>query len=833
MAKTVACVVALMVAFVPVTSEAGNKKKETIAKSLRYAKYLMLTERDYKAAIQEYERVVKLDRKHHAAHLAMAAAYGKLGQWEKATKIYQKLVKFAPRDRAAWHSLGKAYLRGGDKDKALDAFEKSLDLDQDFGPALIAAGDLIYARYRSDNKDAKLKTKVVDLYSRYLKATRARKGFDAARVERIVAEMEQGPVEAAFLDGRRLYNRAFTTRRRMHLMFEQAYTKLDDVLKSKPNHASALFYQGLIHMSVKSKKLHDPEKAIKKLALAGDFAPALAELGRYERRKDDLSAAQTYLERAVKIDVRHQKSWYELGVVHKLADRRDEAVKALQQAVDVDSNSDIAANAVVELARLAPQDVRVRQHYRKHKAFKADVFDSEKYRGNIEMLEQRLGGVNHGSVEAVWLDEMMRRMLDASELKVPMVFEVKVTKTKMVNAFATPNGYLYFTQGFLDFVHKNFPDQPMSVENAVIAAVMGHEITHVTKEHIIRSSVFREAMDSKSGHHSSLVTVTRTHEIEADREGMKLMFLAGYDPRWAVKLHEAYARVLGEVPSGLDHPTFDERIHYLEEYWSNEMAFAFASFSQGVGRLQEAARMETNDLNKAATLYQEAIADFKRFTIAFKRTKEALNNLGLAHAKLGLFELARTQPKHAMARWYTEFSVESDLALKFVPLTERRKTRGAAGGEKATLPPDLVRARTMLMKALSKDEGYSRARLNLAVVYLASGDLDSARTQLAKVGERCEKECEVGAAQLANLQGIVEAEKGRIDDAVEHFEASLKEVSEAKSAPPRIFNMARALDKAGRKDDAIEAYRKFLETVGNDSSSWAIQARTAVAKLKD
>ena len=68
---------------------------------------------------------------------------------------------------------------------------------------------------------------------------------------------------------------------------------------------------------------------------------------------------------------------------------------------------------------------------------------------------------------------------------------------------------------------------------------------------------------------------------------------------------------LGEIPAGLDHPTFDERIHYLEEYWGNEMAFAYASFNQGLQHVEQATTIEGKDLNAAAALLKEAIADEK------------------------------------------------------------------------------------------------------------------------------------------------------------------------------------------------------------------------------
>jgi len=40
-----------------------------------------------------------------------------------------------------------------------------------------------------------------------------------------------------------------------------------------------------------------------------------------------------------------------------------------------------------------------------------------------------------------------------------------------------------------------------------------------------------------------------------------------------------------EIPAHLDHPTFEERVHYLEEYWSNDVKYAFVSFRLGLDSL--------------------------------------------------------------------------------------------------------------------------------------------------------------------------------------------------------------------------------------------------------
>lgn len=807
-------------------------KQARIERAYRFANYLAVMEKDYAGAAREFKKVLRLDRKHYRATTGLASALMRAKEWARAAKALKAAIKLSPKERGTWHTLGKVMLKKGNHAKALVAFERAVALDGGFAPALLDAGDLLYSRSRTAS-DSKVLERAVSFYERYLLATRMRKGQNAHRIERIVAELRQGPVAAAFLDARQMYDAAFTTRKRMHLKLEQAYAKLSGVLAKSPKYAPALYYQGLIHLSVKSKTLHNTEKGLAQLRAAGEYAPALTELGRFLRTEDRLEEAAKALTRATRADAKHQAAWHQLAIVRNLDGARSEAVLALRKAVDLDPASAIAAKAIIDLSKLAPADPRVSAHVRRAGRFKGDVFNTEKFKGSIRHLEARLGGIDENAPEQAWLDTMMRRLLKAGDHS-PELFRVLVAKTKTVNAFAVPNGNIYFTRGFLRFIAKAYPNLEQNENHGPIAAVMGHEITHVTKEHVIRSFVFKDAMNTGRYTPSSLVSVTRTHEIEADREGMRLMFLAGYHPRDAVDLHASYARVLGEIPRGLDHPTFDERIHYLEDYWSNEMAFAYASFSQGVSRIKDATRLEAVDINKAATLYRESIDDLRRFTVAFGRTKEALNNLALSYAKLGLFELAKSRPDTAIARWYTEFSIEREVALKFVPLSRRTATRSADGGKDAPLPAAMRQAKAYLTQALRMDPKYARAYLNLGVVLLASGDVGGAEASLRAALRDCGKDCPVKKDQVANLMGIVRAEQGKLDDAVRSFEVSIKEQPSGRQLPPRIFNLARALDKADRRSDAIDAYQRFLSTVGDqDTGGWATRARAALKKLKD
>jgi predicted Zn-dependent protease len=142
------------------------------------------------------------------------------------------------------------------------------------------------------------------------------------------------------------------------------------------------------------------------------------------------------------------------------------------------------------------------------------------------------------------IGQKLAKVSDRSQL--PWTFTV--IDTEDVNAFATMGGFVYISRGIL----------PYLASEAELAAVLGHEIGHITAQHMKRqrrqgvlSSIASAATAIITGQ-SALGELTnvagaaiisgygRDMELEADRIGAELLARTGYDP-------EAMIRVVGTL----------------------------------------------------------------------------------------------------------------------------------------------------------------------------------------------------------------------------------------------------------------------------------------------
>lgn len=161
-----------------------------------------------------------------------------------------------------------------------------------------------------------------------------------------------------------------------------------------------------------------------------------------------------------------------------------------------------------------------------------------------------------------------------------------IIDTDDVNAFATMGGYVYISRGILPY----FQDE------ADLAAVLGHEIGHITAEHLKKQN--RKGMISGLASAATaiftgmpaLADLTnmagqaiisgygREAELEADRLGASYLAKAGYDP-------EAMISVISTLK---DQDTFERERARLENRDPRLYHGVFASHPDNDTRLKEA-----------------------------------------------------------------------------------------------------------------------------------------------------------------------------------------------------------------------------------------------------
>lgn len=153
-----------------------------------------------------------------------------------------------------------------------------------------------------------------------------------------------------------------------------------------------------------------------------------------------------------------------------------------------------------------------------------------------------------------------------------------------INAFALPGGYIYVNRGLLNFL----------TSEAQLAAVLAHEVAHVTRKHHSRRDN-TNTMGNVAAFMASLLTLNsnvgeavslwnaarvsgfgREMELEADEWGAQYLYKSGYDP-------QAMIEVLGILK---DHETYMNRVARNAGRQSTYHG-VFASHPRGDTRLKE------------------------------------------------------------------------------------------------------------------------------------------------------------------------------------------------------------------------------------------------------
>ncbi len=209
-----------------------------------------------------------------------------------------------------------------------------------------------------------------------------------------------------------------------------------------------------------------------------------------------------------------------------------------------------AANPVTGRSELALMSVSPQQEVEMGKASFAQALQS-------------MGGTYPDVSSSAYVDRVGQRVARRSH-RPEIKYSFKVVNDSAPNAFALPGGFIAISRGLL-----------ISLENeAQLAAVLGHEIGHVTARHSVqgmqRSSLlgatvsllgsvagaqYGALVSQIGGVTANLVdkSYSRDQESESDQLGIDYMVLAGYAPQGAVELQEIFYRKIegGQDPAWL------------------------------------------------------------------------------------------------------------------------------------------------------------------------------------------------------------------------------------------------------------------------------------------
>ncbi len=339
--------------------------------------------------------------------------------------------------------------------------------------------------------------------------------------------------------------------------------------------------------------------------------------------------------------------------------------------------------------------------------------------------------------------------LSSSSHRPHMPYSYQVVNAAYVNAYAFPGGSIALTRGIM-----------LSLENeAELAALLGHEIGHVTARHtatrmtknmllgavVLLGTALASQESEKAGPWVSvlgglgagllLARYSRDDERQADGLGMDYSIIAGYDPKGMVGLMDVLRSLSSRSPNAIErmfssHPMSDER-------------YATA---------QKAAEEKGAEL-KSPKLSRERYMDN---TARLRRMKNVIENI--------------------------------------------------QAGDREAANENLSSARDYYLRALRSDSADYTALLKMGRIEIMREQTDEA----LKFCDRAKKAYE-NEAQAYQLAGFACIEGKKFDRAFNEFDTHERLLP---GNTGTIFMKGYARENAGSREKAAYEYKRFLDLVG-------------------
>lgn len=374
---------------------------------------------------------------------------------------------------------------------------------------------------------------------------------------------------------------------------------------------------------------------------------------------------------------------------------------------------------------------------------------------------------------ASYLSNLGHKLISNSdETSAVQSFEFFAIQDSSINAFALPGGFMGFNSGLIIAAQSE----------SELAAVMSHEIAHVTQKHLARMIAGQKfdliksiatlavaiiaarsnpqasqaiLVASQASAIQSKLDFTRKHEQEADRIGLSILLDAGFEPQ------------------GMS--TFFER-------------------------LQKAGRFHENGAPsylRTHPITYERIADIQNRIreMPYRQVPDSIDFL-LVRAKLRAMQ---GKPQDAVVQFKSR-------------LDEKRYTNEAV-------------ERYGYIHALLRDKKYKQANQELAHLYqILQRDSSTAMLTNHRLGEtvRVENKNVIAGAMIETLSANVKLADGKITEAFDIYKSALKIYPQHRAL---IQGYAHALIRNKQTETALEFINKQLLLIPNDPQLFSLQAQ--------
>lgn len=309
-------------------------------------------------------------------------------------------------------------------------------------------------------------------------------------------------------------------------------------------------------------------------------------------------------------------------------------------------------------------------------------------------------------------------------------YHFAVVDSSVANAFALPGGFIYITRGLL-----------VRLDNeAQLAAVLGHEIAHVTARHGIKrlqttlgfnillaivdqvAAAGSEGYRQRRGFVKAASTIaygtvalgySRDNEFQADELGTIYARGAGYNPKGMVQLLGVLKSMHSREPSWIEkylmsHPPATERIGAVETQITQ-----FPK-DQGMGQMKKAGYHngigDLLEVQKAYDLYDKAEEHRSKgeFQEALSEYRKSLKIKDIAKPHHGMGLVYHAQGKHSRAIGEYKKSIKIDSEYIFA-----HNSMGLA----YMASKDYKNAVPAFKNAIGVYENFSNAHANLGETY--------------------------------------------------------------------------------------------------------------------